>query len=418
MHWLWRRGHWSLPGLAQAQFSDSYKFLEAVKKKESTDVTAALDEPGTTIINTRDVSTGQSALHIVVARRDRTWMAFLIGKGANVNIRDFKGVTPLVLACNLNFVEGVELLIEKGARVDEANQAGETPLITAVHNRNVALMRMLLKAGANPDRADNSGRSARDYATLEGRGSTCSARSKTNAKRAGRPPLAPAMARRCKMISPDATLDDIRLALAPAIADAAVFDGWSKAAVEAAAGQHGVDPAVARARLSGRRDGHDRGLGRSDRRGDGGRAAARTARQPADPRADPQPGAVPARCSCRASARRCAARWRSWPCRRTRRARWSSAGPAPMRCGGSPGDVATDYNHYTKRMTWARSMPRRWQSTRRMRARTQAETKAFLDRRIEGVMKFEKAKARLLKPRDAGFSPVRLLGRLEVSGAR
>ena len=102
-----------LPGLAQAQFSDSYKFLEAVKKKESTDVIAALDEPGTTIINTRDVSTGQSALHIVVARRDRTWMAFLIGKGANVNIRDFKGVTPLVLASNMNFVEGVELLIEK-----------------------------------------------------------------------------------------------------------------------------------------------------------------------------------------------------------------------------------------------------------------------------------------------------------------
>lgn len=174
-----------LPGLAQAQFSDSYKFLEAVKKKESNDVIAALDEPGTTIINTRDVSTGQSALHIVVARRDRTWMAFLIGKGANVNIRDFKGVTPLVLASNMNFVEGVELLIEKGARVDDANQAGETPLITAVHNRNVALMRILLKAGANPDRADNSGRTARDYAALEGRGSTLLSEIEDNAKRTG-----------------------------------------------------------------------------------------------------------------------------------------------------------------------------------------------------------------------------------------
>ncbi len=174
-----------LPGLAQAQFSDSYKFLEAVKKKESTDVITALEEPGTTIINTRDISTGQAALHIVVARRDRTWMAFLIGKGANVNIRDFKGVTPLVLASNMNFVDGVELLIEKGARVDDANQAGETPLITAVHNRNVALMRILLKAGANPDRADNSGRTARDYATLEGRGSTLLSEIEDNAKRAG-----------------------------------------------------------------------------------------------------------------------------------------------------------------------------------------------------------------------------------------
>ena len=40
-----------------------------------------------------------------------------------------------------------------------------------------------------------------------------------------------------------------------------------------------------------------------------------------------------------------------------------------------------------------------------------AETRAFLDRRIEGVMKFEKAKARWLKPREH-FDPVRFLGRL------
>jgi ubiquinone biosynthesis protein COQ9 len=37
---------------------------------------------------------------------------------------------------------------------------------------------------------------------------------------------------------------------------------------------------------------------------------------------------------------------------------------------------------------------------------------AFLDRRIEGVMKFEKAKAQLLRPREELFSPARLLGRL------
>lgn len=152
---------------AQAQFSESYKFLEAVKKKEAEKVTAAIEEPGSTIVNTRDITTGEAALHIVVARRDLSWLAFLIAKGANVNIRDNNGVTPLVLAVRLNFLEGVELLIAKGARVDEANSAGETPLITAVHNRNIPLMRLLLKAGANPDRADNSGRTAREYAALE-----------------------------------------------------------------------------------------------------------------------------------------------------------------------------------------------------------------------------------------------------------
>nr|WP_172339634.1 ankyrin repeat domain-containing protein [Novosphingobium sp. SG751A] len=157
----------ALPGPAQAQFSKSYKFLESVKKKEGQEVTDALAEPGTTIINTRDVSTGETALHIVTARRDTTWISFLLGKGADANIRDAKGQTPLVVAANLGFVEGMELLIAGGARVDEPNSTGETPLISAVHRRDIAMMRVLLKAGASPDRADSSGRTARDYAKLE-----------------------------------------------------------------------------------------------------------------------------------------------------------------------------------------------------------------------------------------------------------
>jgi ankyrin repeat protein len=77
-------------------------------------------------------------------------------------------MTPLQLASNLGWVEGVEILAEKGASTDLANSAGETPLISAVHRRDLALIRVLLEAGADPDRSDNSGRSARDYAALLG----------------------------------------------------------------------------------------------------------------------------------------------------------------------------------------------------------------------------------------------------------
>lgn len=152
---------------AQAQFSDSYKFLEAVRKKEGDKVTEALNEPGTQIVNTKDYTTGQTALHIVTARRDLVWVQFLIAKGANVNARDNRGVTPLVTASEMGFLEGVDELIKSGARIDEANNTGETPLISAVHRKDLALVRMLIKAGANPDRPDNSGRSARDYAALD-----------------------------------------------------------------------------------------------------------------------------------------------------------------------------------------------------------------------------------------------------------
>ena len=156
---------------AQAQFSEGYRFLEAIKKKDGQKIDELINQPGTNIVNTRDSVSGETALHLGTARRDVTWMTFLIQRGANVNARDQRGVTPMVLACNMAFVEGVELLVAAKAKVDESNDAGETPLISAVHNRNIALMRLLLKAGADPDRADNSGRSARDYATLGGQGS-------------------------------------------------------------------------------------------------------------------------------------------------------------------------------------------------------------------------------------------------------
>lgn len=156
-------------GPAQAQFSTSFKFLEAVKKKDGATVDSMLDEPGTTIINTRDITSGQTALHIVTARRDLRWMSFLLGKGANPNVQDNRGRTPLMLASNLGFVDGVELLVSRKAHIDDSNATGETPLITAVHRNDPDMVRILLQAGANPDRADNSGRTARDYAKAGGK---------------------------------------------------------------------------------------------------------------------------------------------------------------------------------------------------------------------------------------------------------
>lgn len=153
--------------LAAQTYSDGYKFLQAVEKKDVGKVNELLAEPGTTVINSRDLSSGRSALHITVQRRDRTWLSFLLGKGANPNIADNHRVTPLMLASQNGFVEGLQDLIAHGARVDDPNETGETPLMLAVHRRDTAMIRLLLAAGADPERTDNSGRSAREYAQLD-----------------------------------------------------------------------------------------------------------------------------------------------------------------------------------------------------------------------------------------------------------
>jgi ankyrin repeat protein len=155
----------AVPAAAQFQ-SDGYKFLEAVKDKDGDAATEMLNEPGSTIVNTRDITSGDTGLHIVVARSDALWIRFLLQRGADPNIRNKKGLTPLQLATSLSFTEGVEALVKGGANVNVGDQTGETPLIAAVHARNVGLVRLLLEKGADPDHNDNSGRSARDYMEL------------------------------------------------------------------------------------------------------------------------------------------------------------------------------------------------------------------------------------------------------------
>jgi ubiquinone biosynthesis protein COQ9 len=76
------------------------------------------------------------------------------------------------------------------------------------------------------------------------------------------------------------------------------------------------------------------------------------------------------------------------------------------------GDTATDYNHYTTRMTLGAvygSTLLAWLSDD---SEGEADTAAFLDRRIDEVMRFEQFKARWNQGADRRPSLTRFLGRL------
>lgn len=149
---------------ATAQFSTSYNFLKAVRDRDGDKAQKFVDEPGTTIVNTRG-DDGDGALHIVVKRRDTTWLSFLLAKGADPDIKDRDGDTPLILATQIGYAEGVRTLIIASAHINQANTRGETPIIFAVHNRDLIMARLLLANGANARQADRiAGKSARDYA--------------------------------------------------------------------------------------------------------------------------------------------------------------------------------------------------------------------------------------------------------------
>ncbi len=209
----------------------------------------------------------------------------------------------------------------------------------------------------------------------------------------------------------EATLDELRLALAPAIAEAAIFDGWGDAAIRAAAAGQGVNPDVAVLAFPG---GAMDLIGAWVARIDADMAAALPATRVGNlPIRERIRTLVQFRLDAlagREEALRRALAIMAMPLNlpATLRLGWNSA-DAMWRLAG---DAATDYNHYTKRMTLGSIYAATLAVFAQDQSEDHADTRAFLDRRIGDVMQFEKTKARLLKPRDETFSMARLLGRL------
>ena len=76
------------------------------------------------------------------------------------------------------------------------------------------------------------------------------------------------------------------------------------------------------------------------------------------------------------------------------------------------GDTATDYNHYTKRLILSGIYSATLLHWTQDDSDDFAATRAFIDRRIDGVMRFEKAKAKVTGAMGKLPDPARFLGRL------
>jgi ubiquinone biosynthesis protein COQ9 len=208
----------------------------------------------------------------------------------------------------------------------------------------------------------------------------------------------------------DMTLDELRLHLAPQIAAAAIFDGWSDAALVSASEMAGVDPAVARLAFpGGSMDMIAAWVTSVDAQMDKAFDREMLAQMPIRERIRALVWFRLEAVAGLEEALRRAVAIQAMPqnLAQTAKLGWSSAD----RMWRLAGDTATDYNHYTKRAILAGIYAATLAVFVDDESEGKAETRAFLDRRIDGVMKFEKTKARWLN-KGEHFDPVRFLGRL------
>jgi ubiquinone biosynthesis protein COQ9 len=211
----------------------------------------------------------------------------------------------------------------------------------------------------------------------------------------------------------DLTLDEMRPLLAAELPKHAGFDGWSPLAVERAAQAIGIDPLVAGLIFDNNVEMIDAWFAHVD--------AAMLAKLPAETLASMKIRAkitalVEARLDILLPDREALRRARSilaLPQNLPRAAKmgWRAA-DVMWRAAG---DTATDYNHYTKRAILGSVYAATTTVFLDDESEGQADTRAFLARRIEGIMRFEKVKAKFTGPNDGidrTFSIARLVGRL------
>lgn len=160
-----------LTGPAAAQrMSDGYSFLKAVRDGDGAKATSLVEQPGSIVLNYKDPSSGDGAIHEVVKRREASWLNYLLSKGAKADMQSRDGEIAFTLVAQMGWFQGAEILIARKADVNATDSRGQTPLILAVQKRDLPMVRLLLEAGADPKIADRiAGYSAFDYARRDSR---------------------------------------------------------------------------------------------------------------------------------------------------------------------------------------------------------------------------------------------------------
>jgi ubiquinone biosynthesis protein COQ9 len=212
-------------------------------------------------------------------------------------------------------------------------------------------------------------------------------------------------------INSDPTLDEMRVTLAVELPNHAGFDGWTPVALDAAAAATGIDPAIARLAFPGGAvDMIDAWFAHVDATMLGDLSPEKLATMKIRARIA---ALVEARLDLVATdieALRRALAVLALPQNLPRAARlnWRAA-DAMWRAAG---DTATDYNHYTKRAILGGVYAATVIAMLADESEDRADTHAFLSRRIDGIMRFEKAKARFSRSAPERISLARFLGRL------
>ena len=126
--------------------------------------------PGSTKMNQDDVhrkdKTGSTSLHRAALAGREDVVEFLIAKGADIDVRNKRGETPL--HCAAAHLSVTALLFASGAKVNAKTDAGYTALHFAVSANRVKVVALLIENGADVNAQEYQGQTPLHLAFMKG----------------------------------------------------------------------------------------------------------------------------------------------------------------------------------------------------------------------------------------------------------
>lgn len=110
-----------------------------------------------------------SSLWSAAKSNDVLEIARLIDQGADIDLVDARGYSPLMLAAYTGNQEAFDLLLARGADPDSRDNAGNSVLMGAAFKGHAYMVNKLIAYGANVRLRNHAGLDAVGFATMFGR---------------------------------------------------------------------------------------------------------------------------------------------------------------------------------------------------------------------------------------------------------
>lgn len=108
---------------------------------------------------------GNYLIHVAILNKNFSNLNVLLQCGANPNVRNDNGETPLCLAAYCGDEKMIKLLLKYGADKNGYDNTRKTPIFYSVKADNEKTLEELLKNGAAIRAMDFEGKTAKDYAS-------------------------------------------------------------------------------------------------------------------------------------------------------------------------------------------------------------------------------------------------------------